>query len=35
MEYKSLQDLYNFLNVANNPQKHWSHCSSWNIVEYI
>lgn len=33
VEYESRHELYNFLNVPNNPQKHWANCLSWGLAE--
>lgn len=33
VEYESCHELYDFLNVPNNPQKHGANCTGWGLVE--
>jgi very-short-patch-repair endonuclease len=33
IEFESLKDLHLFLNVKNNPRKHWMNSSGWEMVE--
>lgn len=35
LEYQSRQELYRFLQVPNNPSKHWSTSSGWEMADYM
>lgn len=35
LEYESQAKLYNFLQVPNTPQKHWSNSNGWVMAELI
>lgn len=35
LEYKSLEELYEFLDVPNMPRMHWSYTLGWQMAEFI